>query len=63
MEALQARRKLDISLVISALASFVLYWRAVYSDIFIAVLLLAFFVLAPLLITVLLSLLATLITH
>lgn len=63
MEALQAQRKLDISLVISALASFVLYWRAVYSDVFIALILLAFFVLAPLLVTVLLSLLATLISH
>ena len=63
MEALQARRNLNVSLVISALTSFVLYWRAVYSDVFIAVILLAFFVLAPLLVTVLLSLLATLISH
>ena len=63
MEALQARRNLDVSLVISALTSFVLYWRAVYSDVFIALILLAFFVLAPLLVTVLLSLLATLISH
>ena len=63
MELVQARRKLDLSLVISALTSFVLYWRAVYSDVFIAVVLLAFFVLAPLFFTVLLSLLATLISH
>ena len=63
METLQVRNRLNVSVVVSALTSFILYWRAVYSDIFLAVILLAFFVLAPLLVTVLLSLLATLISH
>ena len=63
METLQVRNRLNVSVVVSALTSFILYWRAVYSDIFLAVILLAFFVLAPLLVTVILSLLATLISH
>ena len=63
MGTLQVRKRLDASLVLSTLASFILYWRAVYSDVFLAVILLAFFVIAPLIVTVFLSLLATLITH
>ena len=63
METLQVRNRLNVSVVVSALTSFILYWRAVYSDIFLAVILLTFFVLAPLLVTVILSLLATLISH
>ena len=59
----QYKYRLDLPTAVSSLLSFLLYWKAIYGDIFIALIVFSALILGPLILALFLSVVATLLSR